>query len=293
MRRMAMVLVFGVVVALMTPASAAVAKPLDGKIVYSDIYGKSGIYTISPDGTGREHLVDGPGVYRPRWFSDGSGISFIAEVGAKGRRSRLEAVDVDGSDRRVLIGSKELPDGYDSIFSYSWSPDGSELVLSLYGDGQGIFIASADGTSITKIVGNAGDPDWSSLDRIVATRNGRLITFDPDGGNLVKLAVGARNGDPSWSPDGTRITFMCGDFLHADVCVANADGMGLVNLTSSNEVDWSPSWSPDGSRIIWVLSREVSSFANLRRMRADGSATTRITRTTRIDEYEPDWIVLP
>jgi len=34
-------------------------------------------------------------------------------------------------------------------------------------------------------------------------------------------------------------------------------------------------------------------FANLWRMRADGSATARITSTKRIDEYEPDWIVLP
>jgi Tol biopolymer transport system component len=291
-RRIVLVVALGIVASWLAPASSAVAAPLDGRIVYSDIFGESGIYTISPDGTDREHLVDGPGVYRPRWFSDGSGISFVAEVGPNGRKSRLEAIDVDGSDRRVLIGTKELPDGYDSISSYAWSPNGSELVLSLYGDGQGIFVASADGTSITRIVGNAGSPDWSSQDRIVATRNGRLITFDPDGGNLVKLAVGARSLDPNWSPDGSQIAFMCGKFARADVCVANADGTGVVDLTNSHEVDWSPSWSPDGSRIIWALSRAVSSFGNLRRMRADGSATARITSTKQIDEYEPDWIVL-
>ena len=293
MRRLALALVFGTLASLMAPASQAAAKPLDGRIVYSDIYGGSGIYSISPDGTGRMHLVTGSGVYRPQWFPDGTGISFISEVGPKGRRSRLEAIDIDGSNRRVLIGASQFPDGYSSIFSYSWAPDGLQLVLGLNGDGSAIFLSNPGGTSMTEILPNAYSPDWSSLDRIVATRNGRLITFDPDGGNLVRLASGTGSLNPSWSPDGGRIAFMCGRITHADVCLVNADGMGLVNLTDSKEVDWSPAWSPDGSRIIWALSREVSSFANLRRMRADGSATTRITTTKRIDEYEPDWIVLP
>jgi len=293
---MALALVFGTLASLMAPASQAAAKPLDGRIVYSDIYGGSGIYSISPDGTGRVHLVTGSGVYRPQWFPDGTGISFISEVGPKGRRSRLEAIDIDGSNRRVLIGLNRLPDGYRSVGSYSWSPGGSQLVLSLFGNtyGSAIFLSNLDGTSMTEILPNAYSPDWSSLDRIVASRNGRLITFDPDGGNIEKLAVGSRDNDPSWSPDGTRLAFMCGGFGHADVCVANADGSGLENLTKSDAVDWSPSWSPDGSRIAWAPAVNArTGFANLWRMRADGSATARITSTKRIDEYEPDWIVLP
>ena len=292
MRRMVLVLVLGTMASLLVPASVAVAKPLDGRIVYSDIFGGSGIYSIAPDGTGRRHLVTDPGVYRPKWFPDGTGISFIAEIGPRGRRSRLEAIDIDGSNRRVLIGPSQFPVGYRSVSSYTWSPDGSQLVLGLYGDGTALFLSNPDGTSIAEILPNAYSPDWSSLDRIVASRGGRLITFDPDGGNRVKLAVGSSNSDPSWSPDGGRLVFMCGGFDHADMCEANADGSGLENLTNSDGVDWSPSWSPDGSRIVWVLSRTVSTFANLRRMRADGSATTRITTTKRIDEYEPDWIVL-
>jgi TolB protein len=287
-------LVVGMLSVLFVPVSSAEAKPLDGRIVYSDIIGGSGIYSIDPDGSDRAHLVTGGGLHGPKWLPDGSGISFIADVGSHRRRSRLEAIDVDGSNRRVLIGRKDLPEGHRSIGSYSWSPDGTQLVLTLYSETfeGAIFVSSADGSSITEILGNARSPEWSSLGRIVAViGTGRLITFDPDGGNVV--TIGIHGHDPAWSPDGTRIAFMCRKWRHADVCIVNADGTGLVNLTNSPEVDWSPWWSPDGSRIAWSRSRTLSGYGDLRRMRADGSATTRITATRRIDEYEPDWTVLP
>ena len=295
MRRMRVLLTVGMLLVLFVPVSPAEAKPLDGRIVYSDIFGDSGIYSIDPDGSNRTHLVTGSGLHGPKWFPDGTGISFIADVGPRGRRSRLEAIDVDGANRRVIIGGKELPEGYRSIGSYSWSPDGTQLVLSLYSRtfGGAIFVSSSDGSSITEILGNARSPDWSSQDRIVAVKgSGRLITFDPDGGNPVMMGI--RGHDPAWSPDGTRIAFMCRRLPHADVCIVNADGTGLVNLTNSSQVDWTPSWSPDGSRIVWSRSKTLSTQGNLRRMRADGSASARITHTNTllIDEYEPDWTVL-
>jgi Tol biopolymer transport system component len=288
---MACALVLGVLASLLAPATWSQAA-IEGRIVYSDAYGGSGIYTIAPDGSDRIHLVDEADVYRPRWIPDGSGVSFTAPAGARGRHYRLEAVDIDGGNRRVIVGLKELPDGFDHVGSYAWAPDATQLVLNLFGDGSALFVSSADGTSMTKIAGNAYSPEWSSLDRIVAVRNGHLITMDPDGGNVVKLSLGTDSADPSWSPDGGTIGFMCGRFAHADICVVNADGTGLVNLTDSRNVDWSPAWSPDGSRIVWSRSREVSSFADLMRIRADGGGTTRLTSTRRIDEYEPDWAVL-
>jgi TolB protein len=54
-------------------------------------------------------------------------------------------------------------------------------------------------------------------------------------------------------------------------------------------VDWSPTWSPDGTRIAWARSRSLFGFDDLFVMNADGSGVTRLTRTPKVDEYEPDW----
>ena len=271
------------------PADAA---PVAGKIVYMDIFGRTGLYSIAPDGTDRTRLVDGL-VYGPKWRPDGSGVSFIVGTGPRARPSRLDTIDDDGSNRQVMLGRPQLPTGWKSILSYDWSPDGTKLVLCL-ADAQysheRVYVSDPDGSSMDLVLTNACSPDWSSQDRVLALRGRNLLEFDPDGGDLVAIQMKTQIADPVWSPDGSKIALMCGPYAHADICVMNADGTERMNLTASARIDWSPSWSPDGSRLVWAPSTNTRyQFSDLWRMRADGSGKTRLTRTPQNDEYEPDW----
>jgi TolB protein len=298
MRRITLAMLVVLSIAAPFGSPPAYAGPLSGRIVYSDIFGGTGLYTISPDGTGRTHLVDDVGVYRPKWLSDGSAVSFIAETGPQSGSTRLDAVDPDGSNRRVMLGRAKLPTGWKWISTYDWSPDGTELVLCLLETGtnqfrQRLYVSTPDGSSMDLILRNACSPDWSSLDRIAAIRGTRLLELDADGGNPVRIATGMQSADPAWSPNGEKIALMCGAFSHADICVIHADATKVKNLTSSDRTDWSPSWSPDGSRIVWAPSTNTShQFGDLWRMRSDGSGKTQLTDTGQLDEYEPEWIAV-
>ena len=111
--------------------------------------------------------------------------------------------------------------------------------------------------------------------------------------------------DPAWSPDGTRIAFVCGDYgsytrrgkalnvpispvviLVGSICVMNADGSGSVQLTEDNAEDHAPTWSPDGSRIAFTSYRSPQGVIHM--INGDGSGLWRIT----LDEYsnlQPAW----
>ncbi len=79
---------------------------------------------------------------------------------------------------------------------------------------------------------------------------GNIYTVNGDGTNLQRITYGL---DPSWSPDGTRITFSRWD-QPAGVYVANADGTG-ERIVFREDLALSPRWSPDGSRIAFFRPR--------------------------------------
>jgi len=56
------------------------------------------------------------------------------------------------------------------------------------------------------------------------------------------------DGNPAWSPDGTRIAFDSNipGKLDQDIYVIHADGTGLTRLTDSPAADKSPVWQPMG-----------------------------------------------
>jgi Tol biopolymer transport system component len=140
--------------------------------------------------------------------------------------------------------------------------------------------------------------------------NNEIYTVEPDGTGLARLTTDpAFDFEPAWSPNGRKIAFAsnraapgtCGgngpacDF---DVYVMNADGSGLVRLTSNPANDRNPAWSPDGTRIVFTSTRDQQGEppfsqpdqfnSELYVMNADGSGQTRITDYEGVDT-DPAW----
>ena len=108
-------------------------------------------------------------------------------------------------------------------------------------------------------------------------------TIRPDGSDATKVRMDVPGfvSVPSWSPDGSRITFAVNseDEPHPeggnwDIYVANADGSNTTRLTS-DRVDHSPVWSPDGTQIAFVYG--YGEDQQIRVMNADGSDSRELT----------------
>jgi Tol biopolymer transport system component len=80
---------------------------------------------------------------------------------------------------------------------------------------------------------------------------------------------------------------------NSEICVVNADGTGLTQLTDDPEYEEHPVWSPDGRRIVYTkypLRRKGTWFDDLSVwvMNADGSGKKELTKDP-FQGFDPTW----
>jgi Tol biopolymer transport system component len=83
-----------------------------------------------------------------------------------------------------------------------------------------------------------------------------LYLIDANGGEARKIpGTLPRDGDPTWSPDGSKIAFDRGG-ERRDIYVMDADGSDQRRLTFSPDDDGWPRWAPHGRALTFTSDRD-------------------------------------
>lgn len=233
-----------------------------------ELFNTSDLFLMNTDGTGQTFLIRGSSA---TWSPDGKHIAFHASVSGTGQPIKTDP-GAATSDNDIFISSldellqkrarpRNLTNSPGMIDEDpDWSPDGEKIVYTAHPAadnpanpvGTEIYVLPADGT---------GSP--------------RRMTHNAE-----------EERGPAWSPDGKRILFSCrrggSDF---ELCVMNADGTGLVQLTDNNVPDLTASWSPDGKRIVFHRRMGGRGQFQLFSMNADGTGEVQVTFAHGLNGY--------
>ncbi len=224
--------------------------------------GNPEIWRMNADGTNPMKLTDDRAEdLEPAWSPDGTRIAFKSN-----RDHELYEIytmsAIDGSDVRRITNNEQ------SDNSPSWSPDGTRLVVSRvtlvgatgedsYGD-LVIVDASGNGNEVQLTQHQPGEvaqhPCWGVHNgeewivyayRPSAAEDTDIYRMRPDGTDITRLTTdGARNSQPCFSPDGSKIAFQKFRRGSFDIYVMDFDGSNEQVLAESEEADTAPAWSP-------------------------------------------------
>ncbi len=233
------------------PTNYLIDRLPDGqKILYESVpsdrmpAGRSRIFSISADGSGRRQLASGKGELLPKLSPDRHRILF-----ARGRW--LYVMRSDGTDKTPLAQTSFGYSGFRRLtpvrpkvetMNPAWAPDGRKIAFDEYRYPMTVsnrtYVMRADGTHVKRLKQLDGYGTtlwfWLSKDRIAyEVENGRLRSIDADGtGKPQALPNRVRVGGELWisgpaaefwplSPDGRWVAFATGP---RSVWIAHLDG---------------------------------------------------------------------
>jgi Tol biopolymer transport system component len=242
----------------------------DGRRIAFDFFQRDGseqIATMRRDGSDLKAITSGKGIHEvPSYSPNGQRLVFDAsqqDPSSPAFQTRLWVMRADGSHAHRLPMATS---GFDVEPRYA--PNGrwiafDRLKPTRNGQLQAAFLVSTTGKHpvqrLTPWSFGAEHPTWSP--------DSRWILYNSPQGTIQKIRrsgtgrqtiVAATDGfgghKPWYSPDGTKILFMCDNQgtlpdppaeFNQDICVMNADGSNIVHAIDTPRVleNW-PSWGP-------------------------------------------------
>ena len=229
------------------------------------------IFVADPKTATERAIVTGPSYeIQPTWSLDGTRLAFERRENMTTHSGKLVVADADGSNAHVIT-----PDSLIGISSYTFSPDGQQILLTTGEDRTSVaYVAKVDGSGIQQLTSDLiiNQPTWRPPDgreiAFVGTRGFEDSGAEATGLYAMDIATrtvrtikapvaGRYHGTTSWSPDGTQLAFnewRDAPALTVLTHVVGADGSGdrVLPIPDAAKWQWSASWSNDGRRLVGV-----------------------------------------